>query len=110
MSGKRPPTMYDIANSQNFGRVADHVMIAWRPDLKKNETFLDIAKSKTHHITGMPGDMWIGLDEGRFEIRPLGYNPIQQKIESKKFDREAKKQKLAIEKASTGGKSNVVNF
>ncbi len=94
------PKMADIADSANFARRADHVLIAWRPDEDKPHTKLIIAKSKRHDVNGYPGKHWITFDAKTAQIAKLAFDPIKAREEAAKTAKAAKRKTTGAEHSS----------
>ncbi|MGE0698025.1 MAG: toprim domain-containing protein [Hyphomicrobiaceae bacterium] len=102
--GSRPPTMYDLSDSQHWGHKADHVLLAWRPSADQFETRIEVAKSKDYDTMGRPGHAWVKLMGAGFELVPVP-DPIAAAREAAKAERAAAKElrQRPANDTSTGG-------
>jgi RecA-family ATPase len=85
------PRMSDVADSSNFPRHANHVLMPWRWKRGRSETLLQIEKSKRHHVTGREGAVWVTWDEDPCLLSPLDYDPVKREKEKEELLKAAKK-------------------
>ena len=70
------PNLSQIHGAMNWGNMADHVVVIFRPDLSKTDTVVSVQKVRYQPMAGKPGLAWLVCRNNRYEkmadqLRPM---------------------------------------
>jgi twinkle protein len=86
----KAPDRYDLADSAHWANKPDHVLMVYRPVKERNETMLDVQKSRDHERFGEPGTAWVTLQAEGFEMASVE-DPKMREQRQRDIDQQAKK-------------------
>lgn len=64
----RMPNMAQIHGSMNWGNMADHIIVVFRPDTSQTTTCISVQKVRFQPRSGRPGLTWMVCENNRYRV------------------------------------------